>query len=83
MKNNFYVIGGQYEPYCYGGASTFREAKKLADENAEYWDNWEGWNTPKIYLAEDTKIIESNGRVLTYDGQQIRVPKDFAIPVEF
>lgn len=51
----YYVIGGQYQSYCYGGAATLLEAKQLASRNAEYWDNWQGWNVPAIYRAEDTE----------------------------
>lgn len=29
-KNNYYVIGGQYETCCYGGAPTLTGAKRLA-----------------------------------------------------
>ena len=55
-KNNYYVIGGQYR-YCnYGGTETLLGAKRLATKNEEFeefWDNWQGWNKPKIYRAED------------------------------
>ena len=36
---NYYVIGGQYETYCYGGTPTLIGAKRLATKNMEYWDN--------------------------------------------
>lgn len=78
---NYYVIGGQYESYCYGGTPTLIGAKRLANKNKEYWDNWQGWHTPEIYKAEDTEVIESSGRITTYDGQEIRVPKLYAEPV--
>ncbi len=81
MKNNYYVIGGQYEAYCYGGAPTLIGAKRLANKNKEYWDNWQGWHTPAIYKAEDTEVIESCERVTTRDGVAIRVPCQFAEPV--
>lgn len=77
-KNNYYVIGGQYESVCYGGAPTLIGAKRLANKCREYWDNWQGWHTPSIYKAEDTEVAESCGRITSYDGQQIRVPKCFA-----
>ena len=80
-KNNYYVIGGQYESYCYGGAPTLIGAKRLANKNMEYWDNWQGWHTPRIYKAEDTVVIESRGRITTPDGWKIRVPAEFAEPV--
>lgn len=80
-KNNFYVIGGQYESYCYGGTPTLIGAKRLATKKEEYWDNWQGWHKPLIYKAEDTEEIESNGRITTNDGVMIRVPKYGAEPV--
>lgn len=56
---NYYVIGGQYETYCYGGTPTLIGAKRLATKNMEYWDNWQGWHKPKIYKADDTEVITS------------------------
>lgn len=53
-KINYYVIGGQYASYCYGGTPTLIGAKRLAHKSAEYWDNWQGWHVPRIYKAEDT-----------------------------
>lgn len=82
-KNNYYVIGGQYESYCYGGTPTLIGAKRLANRNAEYWDNWQGWHTPEIYCAEDTRVIESRGRITTRDGQEIRVVVSGARPVKW
>lgn len=79
-KNNYYVIGGQYEDHCYGGTPTLLGAKRLASKNEECWDNWKGWVTPRIYEAEDTEVITSNGRITTPDGCKIRVPKQDAIP---
>ena len=81
MKNNYYVIGGQYERYCCGGTPTLIGAKRLANKNKEYWDNWQGWHTPAIYRAEDTQVVESNGLITTRDGVKIRVPYLFAEPV--
>ncbi len=78
---NYYVIGGQYEPYCYGGTPTLLGAKRLASKNEEYWDNWKGWHTPYIYKAEDTEVITSNGYITVPDGCEIRVPKEGAIPI--
>ena len=58
MKNNkYYVIGGQYASYCYGGAPTLTGAKRLASKSAEYWDNWQGWHIPSIYAAEDVEDV--------------------------
>lgn len=80
-KINFYVIGGQYESCCYGGAPTLIGAKRLATKNKEYWDNWQGWHKPRIYRVEDTEEIESRGRITTEDGTIIRVPKFGAEPI--
>ena len=73
-KYNYYVIGGQYQAYCYGGASTILGAKRLASRNAEYWDNWQGWHIPSIYGAED--VEECNN----FYGSTM-VPKDGAVAV--
>ena len=81
-KINYYVIGGQYESICYGGAPTLIGAKRMATKNEEYWDNWQGWHKPAIYRAEDTKVIESCGRISCRDGVKIRVPVFGAEPVE-
>ena len=75
-KNNYYVIGGQYASYCYGGTPTLLGAKRLANKCVEYWDNWQGWHTPQIYRAEDTEICNN------FYGS-MRCPKDFAQPVEW
>ena len=80
-KINYYVIGGQYEDYCYGGTPTLIGSKRLATKSMEYWDNWQGWHKPRIYRAEDTKIITTHGWVSYYDGEEIRIPKDFAEPI--
>ncbi len=56
-KIEYYVIGGQYAYYCYGGAPTLTGAKRLANRSAEYWDNWQGWHIPSIYKAEDVEDI--------------------------
>lgn len=75
-KEKYAVIGGQYESYFYGTVKTLSQAKKLADDNIEYWDNFQGWHTPQIYKIEDTKKIISKGRVTSYDGQEIIIPID-------
>ena len=75
MKNiNYYVIGGQYESYCYGGMPTLLGAKRLAMKNMEYWDNWQGWHIPNIYRAEDTMECEDFYGVT-------RCPKKNTLPV--
>ena len=72
-NNNYYVIGGQYEQLCYGGAPTLIEAKRLANRNAEYFDNWQGWHTPKIYAAADTQVIAARGCITHSSVDNIRV----------
>lgn len=56
-KINYYVIGGQYASYCYGGAPTLTGAKRLAAKSAEHWDNWQGWHVPSIYKVEDVEDV--------------------------
>ena len=68
------VIGGHYEPKYYGESNTLLGAKLIAARNDEYWDNFKGWHRPKIYRVEDTEEIISRGRILTHDGQKIRIP---------
>lgn len=80
-KINYYVIGSQYEYTCYGGTPTLIGAKRLANRNAEYWDNWQGWHLPAIYRAEDTVEIESRGAITTPDGWICRIPRPGAVPV--
>lgn len=50
--NNYYVIGGQYESYCYGGAPTLIGAKGLQQKNMEYWDNWKGCISPQFTVRK-------------------------------
>lgn len=77
----YYIIGGQYETVCYGGSNSLHSAKCKATRNMEYWDNWQGWKRPHVYVAQDTIEIESRGRILTRDGEIIRVPKPGAMPL--
>ena len=70
----YYVIGGQYDDYNYGGTPTLLGAKRLATANEEYWDNWQGWYTPSIYRAEDCE--EGN----SFYGRDM-YPKLDAMPV--
>ena len=81
-ENKYWVIGGQYESYCYGGAPTLVGAKRLATKSVEYWNNWQGWHKPAIYKAEDTMLVESKGRITSRDGELIRVPAFGAQKVE-
>lgn len=74
-KNNYYIIGGQYEYFCYGGAPTLIGAKRLANKHKEYWDNWQGWHTPKIYAADDCRPVTG------FYGETI-APYRYAQPIE-
>lgn len=73
-KNNYYVIGGQYASFCHGGAPTLTGAKRIASNNTEYWDNWQGWHVPVIYRAEDVRKVNN------FFGDQW-TPIDGAYPV--
>lgn len=73
-KINYYVIGGQYASFCYGGAPTLIGAKRLARKSAEYWDNWQGWHIPRIYKAEDVEDVNN------FYGDT-KAPTDGAMPV--
>lgn len=75
IEYKYYVIGGQYESVCYGGAKTLIGAKRKAGQCLEYWDNWQGWHRPLVYAAEDVEEVESCGRITTPDGATIIVPK--------
>lgn len=77
----YQVIGGQYEPYWVGESDTLRGARIIAGKNKEYWDNWQGWQTPGIYLAEDVAEVEAHDYVTHNDGEMIRIPKAGALPV--
>lgn len=70
----YYVIGGQYQYRCYGGARSLLAAKRMASKCAEYWDNWQGWHVPAIYRAEDTRVVHN------FYGDT-RVPLPGAVPV--
>jgi hypothetical protein len=47
----------------------------------EYWDNWQVWYKPRIYAANDTELIVSNGRITTHDGTTVRVHKYGAVSI--
>ena len=72
----FQVIGGQYAFCHYGESDTLRGAKMIASKHSEYWDNWQGWHKPKIYLAEDCEQVEQTDFNLSGI-----IPKPFAEPV--
>ena len=60
MKTNKYVvIGGQYAKVNYGEYPTLRGAMVAASKHEEYWDNWQGWRTPRVYAIEDCALVES------------------------
>ncbi len=48
----FQIIGGQYTQVYYGESDSLLTAKRIATKNIEYWDNWQGWHKPRIYVAE-------------------------------
>ena len=73
-QNNYYVIGGQYQHYCYGGAPTLIGAKRMARRHMEYWDNWQVWHAPSIYRAEDVVVVDT-------PRGEIRIPADGSTPV--
>lgn len=71
---NYYAIGGQYDRYNHGGAATLAGAMRIASQNVENWDNWQGRHTPVIYRAEDCEMSEN------FFGAQM-LPKAGANPV--
>lgn len=73
-KYRYYVVGGQYQSFCYGGTPTLLGAKRLASRNVEYWDNWQGWHVPAIFRAEDVRRADNYYGVTT-------VPVDGVNPV--
>lgn len=77
----YVIIGGQYEPQNYGIANNLKEAKEIADQNEEYWDNWQGWRKPLIYRLEDTRVITCKNWITHVDGTEIRIPKVGASPM--
>lgn len=80
-KNRYYVIGGQYEPYCYGGTPTLLGGKRLAGRNMEHWDNCQGWHRPHVYKGEDVIEAEARGYLTHEDGDNIIIPREDATPV--
>lgn len=70
----YYVIGGQYESHCYGYSESLRGAKAMASRNKEFWDNFQGWNTPRIYTEDAVQEVESKSRITSRDGETIIVP---------
>ena len=77
----YQVIGGQYEQCWYGESDSLHGAKVIAGRNKEYWDNWQGWHTPKIYKREDCEEIVCKGWITKWDGSTTIVCKADAEPV--
>ena len=77
----YQVIGGQYEQCWYGESDSLHGARIIAGKNKEYWDNWQGWHTPKIYRAEDCEDIIAHGWLTAYEGSTIRISKPSATPI--
>lgn len=71
----YQVIGGQYRFCRYGESDSLRGAKQIAAKHGEYWDNWQGWHRPKIYLSADCMMVEPTE--FNYSGI---VPTPEAIP---
>lgn len=78
-ENKFCVIGGQYNIIYYGARPTLIGAKRLANKCQEFWDNHQGWHTPKIYHIED---VEFNSEYNPNDIYSYEVrPKLSAVPI--
>jgi len=58
MRAILHTIGGQYHCVDYGKTvvnytterGLLRRARQLAASHAEYWDNWQGWHEPGVYI---------------------------------
>lgn len=72
----YQIIGGQYAFCRKGESDSLHGAKIIASKNQEYWDNWQGWRTPSIYLADD--CIQINPTSFNFSGI---VPRPGAMPV--
>ena len=77
----YQVIGGQYEQYHYGESDSLHGAKIIAGMHKEYWDNWQGWHVPAVYLAEDCEVVTAHGWITVPDGREVVVRKPDAVPV--
>ena len=69
----YVVIGGQYTQVYYGETDTLTGAKRIAGENAEYWDNWQGWHLPKIYKREDVADSGRWEKLVKYGARPVAV----------
>lgn len=84
MEENYkyYVIGGLHADWCFGGADTLAEAKKIADDHVEYFDEYYCFRKPAIFRAEDTEVIVANSGTPCYrEGAEYRVPVFGAEPI--
>jgi len=72
----YQVIGGQYVFCNYGESDSLLGAKQIAGRHPEYWDNWQGWHKPDIYLSED--CVDGQATEFNYRGI---APKYGAQPV--
>jgi len=77
----YQIIGGQYECTNYGESDSIRGAKVIAGKHKEYWDNHQGWHTPKIYKSEDCREITADDMITVADGTKLIVPKEGAEPI--
>lgn len=78
----YQVIGGQYEQYWYGESDSLHGARVIAGKHKEYWDNWQGWHKPGIYLADDCEQVTAKGWVTMRDGTFTVIHKPYACAIE-
>ena len=57
----YQIIGGQYFQVNYGETDSLLTAKRIATQHTEYWDNWQGWHKPKIFLSADCMDRDAHG----------------------
>ena len=74
----YIVMRGQYEKHAYPEESfdSLHAAKCYATKHMEYWDNWQGWHIPPIFLSEDCEEITARNWLTVRDGTTIIVPRD-------
>lgn len=77
----YQVIGGQYEQYWYGESNSIIGAKRIASQNCEFWDNWQGWHYPSIYKADDCEKIISKDAITVPNGCEITIHKIGVMPI--
>ena len=69
----YVVVGGQYNFRYYGESDSMIGAKRIATRNEEYWDNWQGWHVPSVYLSEDFRFDE-NGQLVPVEPERVVFP---------